>query len=133
MKNQTPIKFLILLLVICAWIADPNAVKAQEAVQKEVDEMPVPPGGMEGFTNYMIQNLKYPATAKEAKIEGMVMITFVVKSDGSVDAVEVLRGIGGGCDEEAVRVVKNSGIWSPGKKEGKAVAARMTLPVQFKM
>jgi protein TonB len=133
MKNQTPIKFLILLLVICAWIAAPNVVKAQEAVQKEVDEMPVPPGGMEGFTNYMAQNLKYPATAKEAKIEGMVMITFVVKSDGSVDAVEVLRGIGGGCDEEAVRVVKNSGIWSPGKKEGKAVAARMTLPVQFKM
>jgi protein TonB len=133
MKNQTPIKFLILLLVICAWMAAPSAVIAQETVQKEVDEMPVPPGGIEGFTNYMIQNLKYPATAKDAKIEGMVMITFVVKSDGSVDAVEVLRGIGGGCDEEAVRVVKNSGIWTPGKKEGKAVAAQMTLPVQFKM
>jgi protein TonB len=133
MKNQTPIKFLMLLLVICAWIAAPSAVNAQETVQKEVDAMPVPPGGIEGFTNYMIQNLKYPVTAKDAKIEGMVMITFVVKSDGSVDAVEVLRGIGGGCDEEAVRVVKNSGIWTPGKKEGKAVAAQMTLPVQFKM
>ena len=133
MKNQTPIKFLMLLLVICAWMAAPSAVYAQETVQKEVDEMPVPPGGIEGFTNYMIQNLKYPVTAKDAKIEGMVMITFVVKSDGSVDAVEVLRGIGGGCDEEAVRVVKNSGIWTPGKKEGKAVAAQMTLPVQFKM
>ena len=119
MKNQTPIKFLMLLLVICAWMAAPSVVNAQETVQKEVDEMPVPPGGMEGFTKYMIENLKYPASAKDAKIEGMVMITFVVKSDGSVDAVEVLRGIGGGCDEEAVRVVKNSGIWTPGKRKGK--------------
>ena len=133
MKNQTPIKFLILLLVICAWITAPTVVSAQETAQTKVDEMPVPPGGMEGFTKYMIENLKYPSSAKEAKIEGMVMVRFVVKADGSVDAVEILRGIGGGCDEEAVRVVKNSGTWTPGKKEGKAVAAQMTLPVQFKM
>lgn len=133
MKNQSLSKFLVLLLVVFAWMAAPSEVNAQETAQTKVDEMPVPPGGMEGFTKYMIENLKYPATAKEAKIEGMVMVRFVVKADGSVDAVEVLRGIGGGCDEEAVRVVKNSGTWTPGKKEGKAVAAQMTLPVQFKM
>lgn len=106
---------------------------AQETVQKQVDEMPVPPGGMEGFTQYMIKSLKYPASAKEAKIQGMVMVTFVVKSDGSVDAIEVLRGIGGGCDEEAVRVIAESGKWTPGKKEGKTVPTQMTLPVQFKL
>lgn len=133
MKNQSISKLVFFLLVIFSWMAHPAEVKAQETVQKEVDEMPVPPGGMEGFTKYMIENLNYPASAKEAKIEGMVMVRFVVKSDGSVDAVEVLRGIGGGCDEEAVRVVKNSGKWTPGKKEGKAVAAQMTLPVQFKL
>ncbi len=123
--------FVLLLFCGVSMISLPSI--AQETAQTQVDEMPVPPGGMEGFTKYMIENLKYPATAKEAKIEGMVMVRFVVKADGSVDAVEVLRGIGGGCDEEAVRVVKNSGTWTPGKKEGKAVAAQMTLPVQFKM
>jgi protein TonB len=50
-----------------------------------------------------------------------------------VGSVEVLRGIGQGCDEEAVRVISNSGIWTPAKKEGKAVATKMTLPVQFKL
>ena len=108
-------------------------VSAQETVHKQVDEMPVPPGGMEGFTKYMIENLKYPASAKEATIEGMVMVTFVVKSDGSVDAIEVLRGIGGGCDEEAVRVVAESGKWTPGKMDGKAVNTQMTLPIKFKL
>ena len=106
---------------------------AQETVQKQVDEMPVPPGGMEGFTKYMIENLNYPASAKDAKIEGMVMVTFVVKSDGSVSNIEVLRGIGGGCDQEAVRVVAESGKWTPGKNGGKAVSTQMTLPVQFKL
>ncbi len=107
--------------------------QTQEEVHKEVDKMPVPPGGMEGFTKYMIDNLKYPTLAKENKTEGMVMVTFVVLADGSVSTPEILRGIGSGCDEEALRVVANSGTWTPAKKDGKAVATRMTLPVQFKM
>lgn len=133
MKNRPISNLLCLLLVLFAWMANPLEVKAQETVHKEVDVMPVPPGGMEGFTKYMIENLNYPAKAKEAKIEGMVMLTFVVKSDGTVDAVEVLRGIGGGCDEEAVRVIKGSGKWTAGIKDGKAVPTQLTLPVQFKM
>lgn len=108
-------------------------VLAQETVHKQVEEMPSPPGGMQGFTQYMIDNLKYPEAAKEANIQGMVMVTFVVRADGSVDTIEVLRGIGGGCDEEAVRVVAESGKWTPGKKEGKAVNTQITLPIQFKM
>lgn len=106
---------------------------AQESVQKQVEEMPIPPGGMEGFTNYMIKNLKYPAAAKEANIQGKVMVTFVVRADGSVDTIEVISGIGGGCDEEAVRVVAESGKWTPVKNGGKAVATQMTLPIQFKI
>lgn len=133
MKNLSVTKLLFLMVVLFAWMANPIKSNAQEIVHDKVDQMPVPPGGMEGFTQYMIQNLKYPKAAKEAKIEGMVMLTFVVKSDGTVDAVEVLRGIGGGCDEEAVRVIKGSGKWTAGIKEGKAVATQLTLPVQFKM
>jgi protein TonB len=60
-------------------------------------------------------------------------VSFVVKSDGTVDAIKVVQGIGGGCDEEAMRVVQNSGSWTPGKIEGKAVATKMILPIQFKM
>lgn len=133
MKNQSVTKLLVLMLVLFVWMVNPIKGQAQETAHKEVDVMPVPPGGMEGFTQYMIQNLNYPKTAKEAKIEGMVMLTFVVKSDGTVEAVEVLRGIGGGCDEEAVRVIKGSGKWTAGIKDGKAVATQLTLPVQFKL
>lgn len=106
---------------------------AQETVHKQVDEMPVPPGGKDGFIQYMIQNLKYPEAAKENGIEGMVMVTFVVKSDGSVENIEVIKGIGGGCDEEALRVVAESGKWTPGKLDGKTVNTQMTLPVQFRL
>lgn len=81
----------------------------------------------------MIQNLKYPTAAKEAKVQGMVVISFIVTSEGKVENVEVLRGIGSGCDEEAVRVFSQSGTWTPAKKEGKTVASKMTLPVQFKL
>lgn len=133
MKNQAVTKVVCLMLVVFAWMVNPIQGQAQETAHKEVDVMPVPPGGMEGFTQYMIQSLKYPKAAKDAKIEGMVMLTFVVKSDGTVDAVEITKGIGGGCDKEAVRVIKGSGKWTAGIKDGKAVATQLTLPVQFKM
>lgn len=105
----------------------------QQTVKSPAEEMPVPPGGITGFTNYMIQNLTYPSAAKEANVQGMVVVSFVVTAEGKVENVEVLRGIGSGCDEEAVRVVANSGTWTPGKNGGSAVAVKMTLPVQFKL
>jgi protein TonB len=108
-------------------------VHAQETGNLPVDEMPVPPGGMVGFTEYMMKNLAYPTAAKEANVQGMVVVSFVVTADGKVEGIEVLRAIGGGCDEEAVRVIKNSGTWTPGIKDGKAVATQMTLPVKFKI
>jgi protein TonB len=69
--------------------------------------------------------------AKESGIQGTVYVTFVVEKDGSITDVRVLRGIGGGCDEEAVRVVKNSPKWSPGKQRGKPVRVQYNLPVKF--
>ncbi|WP_051287286.1 energy transducer TonB [Algoriphagus mannitolivorans] len=107
--------------------------KAQETVHKKVDEMPVPPGGMPGFTQYMIDNLKYPETAKEKGIEGLVLVAFVVKSDGSVENIEIIRGIGAGCDEEAKRIVAESGKWTPGRLDGESVNTQMTLPIKFKL
>lgn len=131
MKTLLRIAFFLLVLGIS--LSFNATVQAQETVNSTVDEMPVPPGGIAGLTNYMIQNLKYPTAAKEAKVQGMVVISFIVTSEGKVENVEVLRGIGSGCDEEAVRVISQTGAWTPAKKEGKTVATKMTLPVQFKL
>ncbi len=130
MKTLLRIAFLSFALGLS--LAFTTSVKAQETATN-VDEMPSPPGGMEGFTQYMIKNLTYPTAAREAGTQGMVVLTFVVTAEGKVEAVEVIRGIGKGCDEEAVRVITNSGTWTPGKKDGKAVATRMNLPVNFKL
>jgi protein TonB len=110
-----------------------ETTKAEATIHQEADEMPIPPGGMEGWVKYFRENLKYPETAKKNGIEGMVMLSFIVRSDGSVTDVEVLRGIGGGCDEEAMRLLANSPKWTPGKKENKPVDVEMKLPVQFKL
>ncbi len=131
MKTLLRIAFFSLVLGLS--LSFNATVQAQETVNSTVDEIPVPPGGIAGLTNYMIKNLKYPTAAKEAKVQGMVVISFIVTAEGKVENVEVLRGIGSGCDEEAVRVISQSGTWTPAKKGGKTVASKMTLPVQFKL
>ena len=133
MKIKTVIRVAFFSLILGAGVSLSSTVQAQEKVTSQVDEMPVPPGGITGLTNYMIQNLTYPTAAKEANVQGMVVISFIVTAEGKVEGVEVLRGIGSGCDEEAVRVISQSGAWTPAKKEGKTVATKMTLPVQFKL
>jgi protein TonB len=133
MKIQNLLRIVFFSLILGAGLSLTSTVHAQEKVSSQVDEMPVPPGGITGFTNYMMQNLTYPTAAKEGNVQGMVVVSFVVSPEGKVEHVEVLRGIGSGCDEEAVRVISNSGIWTPGKNGGNAVAVKMTLPVQFKL
>ena len=96
-----------------------------------VEEMPGFPGGDEKLFKYLGENIKYPAMAKDAGIKGVVYVTFVVKEDGSIDGVKVLRGIGGGCDEEAMRVVKSMPKWKPGKQRGKNVRVQYNLPIRF--
>lgn len=128
-----PLKISLILFVFafCFFACQPTV--AQEVVLQEVDESPVPPGGIEAFTKFIIENINYPERAKESKIEGTVVLTFVVNKEGGIENVEVLRGIGGGCDEEAIRLVKNSGLWTPAKKDQENVNARMRLPVRFKL
>lgn len=135
MKIQNLLRVAFFSMVLGSGLTISTTVQAQnqQTVKSPAEEMPVPPGGIAGLTNYMIQNLTYPSAAKEANVQGMVVVSFVVDAEGNVGSVEVLRGIGSGCDEEAVRVIANSGIWTPGKNGGKAVAVKMTLPVQFKL
>jgi protein TonB len=133
MKINTMLRFAFFSLVLGVGLSLSTVAQAQETVKTQVDEMAAPPGGMGGFTEYMMKNLTYPTAAKEVGTQGMVVVSFVVDAEGKVGSVEVLRSIGNGCDEEAVRVISNSGTWTPAKIGGKAVASKMTLPVQFKL
>lgn len=90
-------------------------------------------GGMEALYKYLAENIQYPEQAKSDGIQGRVLIRFVVMNDGSIVNVEVAKGIGGGCDEEAVRVVKGMSKWKPAIYEGKTVNVNYALPITFKL
>ncbi len=109
----------------------------EEVVEQEiftiVETMPSFPGGQEKLMQYLATNIKYPQIARESNVQGRVYLSFVVEPDGSVSNVKVLRGIGAGCDEEAMRVVKAMPKWSPGKQRGKSVRVSYNLPVNFKL
>ena len=98
-----------------------------------VEEQAAPVGGMAAFFEYFGKNLKYPIPARQAGVEGKVYIQFVVTKTGEIGAVKVLKGIGHGCDEEAIRVVKGSPKWQPAKQRGRPVNSRVTLPLVFKL
>jgi len=96
-----------------------------------VELMPVFPGGEKSMYKWLIENLKYPQIAREAGIQGTVYINFVIEKDGSISNVNCLRAIGGGCDEEAMRVVKSMPKWEPGKQKGEPARVYFNLPVKF--
>ena len=91
------------------------------------------PGGQQALMTFLSQNMKYPSEAMEAGIQGRVLVGFVINKDGSVDEVKVVRSAHATLDAEAVRVVKAMPKWKPGKKDGKTVRVRYTLPLTFKM
>jgi protein TonB len=98
-----------------------------------VEESAAPQGGMPAFYEYVGKKLKYPAQARRMGIEGKVFVEFVIEKDGSITDVKAIKGIGAGCDEEAVRVVGGAPHWKPGKQRGKPVRQRMVLPISFKL
>lgn len=108
-------------------------ISIEEEIFQIVEEMPSFPGGEPKVMEYIGKNIKYPQIARESGIQGRVFVSFVVECDGSISNAKVLRGIGGGCDEEAVRVVTNMPKWKPGKQHGKAVRVSYLLPVNFKL
>lgn len=93
--------------------------------------MPEFPGGQEGLNEFLGNNLEYPQLAKEQGIQGKVWISFIVYKTGEVGNVKIEKGIGGGCDEEAVRVVKKMPNWKPGLQDGKPVTVKFRFPINF--
>lgn len=115
---------------------DPKANDGSSAYTGEdpytfVEQMPAYPGGEQKMAEFLKKNIVYPQTAKESGIQGTVYISFVVTKEGKVKGAKVIRGIGGGCDQEALRVVKAMPDWKPGKQAGKAVPVEFNLPVKF--
>lgn len=98
-----------------------------------VEVLPEFPGGMKGWGEYLQKTLKYPAEARKNNITGRVILSFVVLKDGSITGIKILRGIGGGADEEAVRVVKQSPNWIPGEQNGRPVNVAYTMPIFFQL
>jgi len=98
---------------------------------KVVEFDPEYPGGNAARMQFLQENIKYPQMARESGIQGTVYVTFVVETDGRVTDVRVLRGIGGGCDEEAIRVIQSMPKWVPGKQRGKPVRVQFNMPIKF--
>lgn len=96
-----------------------------------VEQPPVPTDGMTAYMQMLRNNLQYPEPAKSMGITGKVFVQFTVLKDGKLSDVKVVKGIGAGCDEEAVRVIREGPAWTPGKQRGKEVNVRMILPVTF--
>jgi protein TonB len=96
-----------------------------------VEDMPSYKGGEEARLAFLRDNLRYPNNAREIGIQGAVYVSFIVERDGSITNVEILRGIGGGCDEETLRVAKLMPKWNPGKQRNRPVRTYFRMPVRF--
>jgi protein TonB len=105
----------------------------ENQIFQNVEVLPTYPGGLEAFGKFLGKNLRYPPVARDADIQGRVYCQFVVEKDGSLTDIKVVRGIGGGCDEEAKRVLKTSPKWNPGIQNGRAVRVSYTIPIFFQL
>jgi protein TonB len=116
-------------------VKEASVVQIEKAEEEEilisVEQQAEFAGDMGGLMKYLKGNVKYPPAASRANISGRVVLQFVVERDGSVGQIKVIKSVGFGCDEEAVRVVKNMPKWSPAKQNGRAVRSYFTLPVTY--
>lgn len=116
-----------------AVVEAPVVEEQSEEIFSIVEENAEPRGGMSAFYQYVSTQIKYPAQARRMRVEGRVFVEFVIGKDGKITDVVAVKGIGAGCDEEAVRIIQNSPPWKPGKQRGKPVRQRMVLPIIFKL
>jgi len=108
-----------------------DTFQGDSAVFIVVEVIPTYVGGEQALYQFLLNNLNYPDTARDAGIEGTVYVSFVIEKDGSVSNAKVVRDIGGGCGREALRVVNLMPKWNPGQQKGKAVRCQFILPVSF--
>ena len=121
-KYFIPIFMLLILFTFTAFTG------AQTEVKKNVDIIPTPVGGIYAIA----KNVKYPESAKKAKIEGVVMLSAVIDKNGNPENIKVIKSVGHGCDEAAIYAVKET-KFKPGILDGKPVATQITIPIKFKL
>lgn len=124
--------------IIAPPVEDNGAGKVVDLPKKEevftvVEQMPSYPGGDAELGKFLNRNIRYPAQATRNNVEGIVYVQFVVDPEGKVTNATVIKGIGSGCDDEALRVVNKMPNWKPGKQAGRAVSVKYTLPIKFKI
>jgi protein TonB len=111
----------------------PQVEEKEDEIFMVVENQPEPEGGMAAFYKYVGKEMDYPKQARRMGVEGRVFMQFVVDKDGSLTDIKVLKGIGSGCDEEAMRVLQAAPKWKPGKQRGRPVKVRMSIPIVFKL
>ncbi|MCP4459812.1 MAG: energy transducer TonB [Cytophagales bacterium] len=121
------------MLVEERWDSLKIEILEEPEVLQVIEQQPKFPGGLAAFYKSIGQKMRYPAEARQMGIEGRVYVQFIINKDGSVDAINVVKGIGGGCDEEALRVMREVPNFIPGTQNGKPVYVRMSLPIVFKL
>lgn len=131
-------KLIMMSLMAMFGLSTVNAQKTVVAEKNQqvfdvVEQMPEYPGGIQALFEYLQQNVKYPEDAVKQKIEGRVIATFVVETDGSINNVEVVKPAFPSLDAEAVRVLSAMPKWTPGMQSGKVVRVKYTVPINFNM
>jgi TonB family protein len=132
---------LLCALIISIFACTEDKVQAQDSqLENEARELftivekhPSYEGGLDAFYSYAKNEIRYPSEARKGGIEGRVFVQFVIERNGSLSNIEVMKGIGGGCGSEVVRVLKNSGSFTAGSQRGRTVRTQMILPVTFKL
>ncbi|HEY1008717.1 MAG: TonB family protein [Daejeonella sp.] len=106
-----------------------NTIYSLDAIEK----YPEFPGGQEAFAKYLSRHLRYPGMAAEHGIQGKVLVSFIIERNGELSHIKILRSIGGGCDEEAMRVLAKSPKWAPGLQNNQSVRVAYNIPINFKL
>ncbi len=108
-----------------------NNDPGNDKIFKSVETYPEFPGGLDAFVKFLSRNVNYPVRARDKGVQGRVVISFVVEKDGTLTDIKMISGIGSGCDEEALRVMKMSPPWTPGTQGGKPVRTSYSVPISF--
>jgi protein TonB len=142
-KNDAKVDDIVDLIKIETGINDTNIIVPVEITDEKITGVdtfvlipeisPEFPGGLENMYKYIKDNLKYTDLAKKTNITGTIYVEFTVEKDGSLTDVHVIRGIGGGLDEEAIRVVESMPKWQPARQGGMPVKVKYQIPIAFNL
>ena len=133
MKKLILMSFMVVCCLMTANAQKTVVSQTNQKVYDEVEQMPEYPGGMPAMIEFLQTNINYPEDAVKQKVEGRVMVQFVVETDGSISDVHVAKQVFPSLDAEAIRVVQAMPNWVPGSEKGKVVRVKYNLPIVFRM